>query len=88
MTPYNTLSYEKCDPGMPEWTGYDEGCCTITNPCGERLGGCNSDEQCAGSSLVCSDASCGPNFANGEKCCHVKGTSITVQGVMYVCRHF
>ena len=69
---------DKCDPTKKSvWTGYDENCCTTSNPCGEKQGGCKTDAQCGGGNLVCSDssASCGTNFvtASGQKCCHIKG---------------
>ena len=76
-----SLGNKKCEPGSPEWTGYSERCCTISNPCSARQGGCNSDEQCTGgANLVCSDAGCGTDFATGEKCCRVKGNANMVQG--------
>ena len=72
----------KCDPTNAEWTsagGYDEDCCTTSNPCGEKQGGCSSDGECGGGYLVCSDSStgCGSNFdtASGQKCCHIKGNN-------------
>ena len=67
---------DKCNPEHQAWTVYDEDCCTTTSPCGEKQGGCTSDDQCGGT-LLCSgsQSSCGSEFdiSSGEKCCHVQG---------------
>ena len=73
---------DKCNPTKTEWIGYNEGCCTTSNPCGEGQGGCASTEQCGGGNLICSDSqtSCVNkfNFGSGQKCCHIKGALIRI----------
>ena len=73
----SSLGIDKCDPVKDEWNGYEHDCCTTSNPCGEKQGGCKSNDECGGGYLVCSDSStgCGSKFdtASGEKCCHIEG---------------
>ena len=93
---YTISGINKCDPTNAEWTnagGYDEDCCTTSNPCGEKQGGCSSDGECGGGNLVCSDSAtgCGENFdtASGQKCCHIKGNDNEVlpYRIKYVSYH-
>ena len=87
----NIIGVNKCDPEKEEWTangGYDEDCCTTSNPCGEKQGGCKTISDCGGGDLVCSGSStgCGSKFdtASGEKCCHIEGNISKYSGCQRV----
>ena len=57
-----------------------EGCCTITEPCGEDQGDCTTDEECQ-SDLVCGENNCGNEFTwETANCCTANnGKGITIK---------
>ena len=70
----------KCSPKSSKWEGYNKTCCTTSHPCGEKQGGCLSDDQCSGYLTCSASVSSCVGFAtgSGEKCCHVPGQNIII----------
>merc|ERR1711971_821765 len=68
LTPSSATGIIPCN-----WSGTDYpatwDCCTISSPCGQNEGDCDSDEECSGN-LLCGSNNCESQFSDAADCCY------------------
>ena len=72
---YDVFILERCDGGLRNET---RECCSVSSPCKEGQGDCDTDEECRGD-LVCGRNNCGNKFDwKSADCCETTSKILAI----------